>query len=343
MEQQLEQQELAITRYRPGAWKQAGKAVVASSAAEVASQAGLDWSVSLVDLQAKYFKPVEGTGSSQGQTLVVPTVIPIDKKKAVIKTTPTGETTAIGVVGNRYKPFQNAEIFGALDSLIDSGDARYAAAGEYDGGAKVWMLMSLPNEITVANDPHSAFLLAKTSHDGSSSVVIKPIIERLFCMNQINKLYRNTNKYTYRLSHTTNSQLSVQDIRNIIQLSYDMIEDYKTIANYLINKKVDSRESAINYFKKVFPLPSKIEETPYEMLSQGERKQQTNAQRARSIAHQIYSLSPSQENIRHTEFGLWQAVVEYADYNSKGKNLAVKTMSGQSDNIKLKALELLNS
>ncbi len=95
------------------------------------------------------------------------------------------------------------------------------AAGEYDGGAKVWMLMETPMEMTIADDPHSAFLLARTSHDGSSSVIIKPVIERLFCMNQINKIYKGKNKYTYQLSHTTNAQLSISEIRNIIQLSAD--------------------------------------------------------------------------------------------------------------------------
>ncbi len=64
---------------------------------------------------------------------------------------------------------------------FDEKIARYAAAGEYDDGAKVWMLMSLPKEMEIQGDPHAAFLLAKTSHDGSSSVVVRPIIERLFC------------------------------------------------------------------------------------------------------------------------------------------------------------------
>ena len=166
---------------RKAAWHKAGVAVEATSASEVASQAGLDWSVSLHDITATYTVPGEnGIG-------MVKDYIPIENKKAVIKTDPYGQTSAIGIVGNRYKVFQNVEIFGALDNLIDSSGLRYAAAGEYDGGAKVWMLMETPMEMTIADDPHSAFLLARTSHDGSSSVIIKPVIERLFCMNQINK------------------------------------------------------------------------------------------------------------------------------------------------------------
>jgi phage/plasmid-like protein (TIGR03299 family) len=315
---------------RKAAWHKAGVAVEAISASEVASQAGLDWSVSLHDIEANYQIPGNESVSR----------IPVENKKAVIKTTPMGETSAIGVVGNRYKVFQNAEIFGALDNLIDSSGMRYAAAGEYDGGGKVWMLMETPMEMTIANDPHAAFLLAKTSHDGSSSVIIRPIIERLFCMNQINKIYRGKNKYTYQLSHTTNAQLSISEISNIIQLSYDMANDYTALADMLLAKEA-SHEHAKNYFKRVFPLPSKIEEVRYDLLSLGEKKQRTRAIQARETAFNIYAASPTQENIRNTEFGMWQAVIEWADYNAKGKNLALRAISGTSDNIKTRALELL--
>lgn len=315
---------------RKAAWHKAGVAVEATSASEVASKAGLDWSVSLHDIEAKYQIPGNETVNR----------ISIDDKKAVIKTLPTGETSAIGVVGSRYKVFQNSEIFSALDNLIDSNGLRYAAAGEYDGGAKVWMLMETPMEITIANDPHSAFLLARTSHDGSSSVIIKPVIERLFCMNQINKIYKNKNKYTYTLNHTSNALLSVSEISNIVQLTYDMVNDYTDISEALINKKA-THEHAKNYFKRVFALPSKLEEAPYELLSTGEKKQYTNAMNARNLAFNIYSTSETQENIRDTEFGMWHAVIEWADYNAKGKNLAVSTMSGRNDSIKTRALELL--
>jgi hypothetical protein len=91
---------------RKAAWHKAGVAVEATSASEVASQAGLDWSVSLHDIEANYTIP--------GDYPLTVNRIPIDNKKAVIKTTPFCETSAIGVVGNRYKVFQNSEIFGAL-------------------------------------------------------------------------------------------------------------------------------------------------------------------------------------------------------------------------------------
>ena len=159
-------------------------------------------------------------------------------------------------------------------------------------------------------------------------------------MNQINKIYKNKNKYTYTLNHTSNAVLSVSEIANIIQLTYDMANDYTALADMLLAKEA-SHEHAKNYFKRVFPLPSKIEESPYNMLSQGEKKQYTSAVRARDLAFNIYSTSDTQENIRNTEFGMWHAVIEWADYNAKGKNLSISTMAGRNDGIKTRALELL--
>ena len=319
-------------------WFKSGSAVTATSASDVARQAGLDWSVSLHDLTASYQVPGAGT----------PVQIPIKKKFGVIKTTPFGDVMGIGVVGNRYQVFQNAEIFSCLDVLIDSGEARYAAAGEYDDGAKVWMLLQLPQEITVADDPHAAFILARTSHDGSSSVIIKPIIERLYCSNQINKIYNNKNAFTYTLKHTSGNKLEPAHIGDILKLSYQHIAEYTAVANKLMRVQV-KRDAAVAYFKRVFPLPSAIENAPTSLLSASERRLASRVHNSRMEAMHIYEHSATQENIRDTAFGLWQAIIEYTDHNIRGPRTnkkvitaGTKALVGRTDGIKVRALELLN-
>jgi Domain of unknown function (DUF932) len=121
---------------RRNAWKRGGTAVEGTSAQAVAREAGLDWKVELTDLYAE-----RQTVVSPYDTLTEKLVVP--RKQAVIKRTDNGESV-IGVVGSKYKIVQNMEVFGALDTLIESGEARYSAAGEYNGGANVWMLMELP-------------------------------------------------------------------------------------------------------------------------------------------------------------------------------------------------------
>ena len=328
---------MTVTKNK-SAWVRGGTAVEATSARDAATQAGLNWTVRTGELQAV------STPLIINEDGVTPaTYIDVPKKQAIIR---EDNSTVIGVVGTKYKMVQNMDVFNALDTLVDSGDARYTAAGEFNGGSNIWMLLELPQGINVANDPHAAFLLVKTSHDGSSSVVIKPIIERLFCANQVNGLISNTrrkyNEYTYRMTHTTNQELSISDIRNITNLTYTAIQDYEFVANGLLGRKM-TREQAVNFFKAVWPLPTIVEDKPYDLLTRGERKQQTIAKDARASAWAIYSESETQENIRGTAFGAWHAVVEHADHYATGgaSRLAAATLSGRNDKVKTKALSLL--
>ena len=328
---------MTITKNK-SAWVRGGTAVEATSARDAATQAGLNWTVRTGELQAV------ATPLSINEHGVTPaTYIDVHKKQAIIR---EDNNTVIGIVGTKYKMVQNMEVFNALDALVDSGDARYTAAGEFNEGSNIWMLLELPQGIEVANDPHTAFLLVKTSHDGSSSVVIKPVIERLFCANQVNGLISNTgrkyNEYTYRMTHTTNQELSIADIRNITNLTYTAIRDYELVANNLLRKPM-TRAETVNFFKRVWPLPTIVEDKPYDMLTRGERKQQTIATDARAKALAIYSESETQENIRGTAFGAWHAVVEHADHYASGgaSRLAAATLSGRNDKIKTRALSLL--
>lgn len=322
---------------RKQSWAQAGTAVNAGSASEAARQAGLDWNVTLADMQAYVRSDVNEYES-------VTDYYPVPRKQAVIKLDKNHNNQVIGVVGDKYKIVQNMEVFSALDTLVDSGDARYTAAGEYNNGANIWMVMELPTGVQVANDPHAAFLLVQSSHDGSCAVRIRPIIERLFCSNQINRIImgKKTNDYTYVMKHTTNSKLSVNDIRNITQLTYSSIQQYEEIAGNLLERKVDDRQVK-NIFKQVWALPSTVEDTPEHLLSQGEKRQRTIALAGRESAWNIYSQSHTQENIRGTAFGVWQAVIEHADHFASGgaERRAVATISGRNDRIKNKALGLV--
>jgi phage/plasmid-like protein (TIGR03299 family) len=332
---------MTVASKHRSAWVRGGTAVEANSAASAATQAGLNWTVRTGELQA-VSTPL--TIDEHGVTPA--TYIDVPKKQAIVR---EDNNTVIGIVGTKYKVVQNMEVFNALDTLVDAGDARYAAAGEFNGGSNIWMVLELPRGISVANDPHAAFLLVKTSHDGSSSVVIKPIIERLFCANQVNGLISNNqkrkyNEYTYRMSHTTNQELSIADIRNITNLTYTAIADYELVANNLMQKRM-TREQTLNFFKNVWALPSTVEDKPYDLLTRGERKQQTIAKDARAKAWAIYSESETQENIRGTAFGAWHAVVEFADHYATGgaERLAAATLSGRNDKVKTKALSLLIS
>ena len=306
----------------------AGSAVTATSAQDAAQQAGLDWHVSLGELEAI---SVSDDGVSR---LQVPDTF------GTIRTNKDGSQTVLGTVGTRYKVFQNGEMFSALDALVDSGEARYANAGELRGGGQVWMLLELPREVKIAGDPHAAYLLARTSHDGSCSLGVTPLVNRLFCSNQISGIFRKECKYS--LHHTTNARLNVEQMRSMLQVIYTGIETYELVADKLLNVSVTD-DQVQKIFKEMWTMPSLIEKTPYAKLSTGERRTYNRIVDSRNTALNIYRNSSSQENIRGTAFGAFQAIVEYLDWNSHKSEAtrAERVIAGKYDRLKSRALDLV--
>jgi phage/plasmid-like protein (TIGR03299 family) len=306
----------------------AGSAVTATSAQDAAQQAGLDWHVSLAELEAL---AVSDDGVSR---------LKVPDRFATVRTDKDGGQTALGTVGTRYKVFQNGEMFSALDALVDSGEARYANAGELRGGAQVWMLLELPREVKIANDPHAAYLLARTSHDGSCSLGVTPVVNRLFCSNQISGIFRKDCKYS--LHHTTNAKLQVEQMRKMLDVIYTGIESYETIADKLLNEPVNDYQVE-GIFRRMWTLPSTIEQTPYNKLTTGERRTYNRVMDSRQTAFNIYANSTTQENIRGTKFGAFQAIVEYLDWNSHRSEItrAERVISGKYDKLKSKALDVV--
>ena len=152
---------------------------------------------------------------------------------------------------------------------------------------------------------------------------------------------RKQKSFTYRLRHTKNAKLNISEVREIIQLCYDGVETYQSASKYLLDKQV-ARSEAQTFFEKVFPVSKDIASTNPELWTPAQRRSYNNTLENRAIVNRIYEFSETQENIRNTGFGLFQAVVEYADHY-KGKNpekRAIAAISGSSDALKRKAFDL---
>lgn len=303
-----------------------GLKVEATSATQVAEQANLDWNVSLADLNASII-------DSNGVT-----TLPVVDKFATVKTTKDGTHSVIGTVGSRYKVFQNSELFSVLDILADSGDARYAMAGEIKNGSQVYMMMELPDTISIQGDPHAAYLLARTSHDGSCALGIAPIVNRLRCTNQISGIFKSTK--TFNLRHTSRAELKPQVIREYLKLVYDDLDFYRELANDLYRKTVQPGD--INrVLKQVFPLDPSIETYKIWQLSPGEKRMRTKAEEARSQVRYIYNGGTgTQQELHGTAYGIYQALVEYSDHYSHKKSdvRADRILTGKSELFKRNAL-----
>ena len=297
-----------------------------STAHDLMKQARLDWGVTLEDI---YIQSDDG--------------VQVPDRYATVKWL-EGEAYPLAVVGSRYKIMQNSEIFSCLDDIVSNSDARYGAAGELKGGNVVWATIELPANIKVGDDPHNAYVIARTSHDGSTPFQMTPVINRLNCTNQINAAMMSGKKkgIYYRVKHSPNSSINVNEIREAFKIMNEDVQKYATVSSYLRSIEF-SNEEFKNFIKRVYPLPSKIEFSPYDMLSAGERTAKTRADHSRGVAWNVWiGETDTQHNIKNTKFAAFQSIVEATDHFSKNyKKQASKMILGTDIPIKSRALQLL--
>jgi hypothetical protein len=94
----------------------------------------------------------------------------------------------------------------------------------------------------------------------------------------------------------------------------------------------------------MWSIPSIIENSPYSLLSAGQKRQYNSAVVARQTAKAIYrGETGTQEELKGNRFGVFQSIVEYADhYSHKADSVrAERIITGSADRIKSKALDLL--
>jgi phage/plasmid-like protein (TIGR03299 family) len=297
-----------------------------STAHDLMEQAKLNWNVTLESI---YINPYEQ--------------IEVPDRYATVKWL-AGEANPLAVVGSRYKVMQNSEIFSCLDDIVSNSDARYGAAGELKGGNVVWATIELPANIKVGDDPHNAYVIARTSHDGSTPFQMTPVINRLNCTNQINAAMMSGKKkgIYYRVKHSPNSSINVNEIREAFKIMNEDVQKYATVSSYLRSIEF-SNEEFKNFIKRVYSLPSKIEFSPYDMLSPGERTAKTRADHSRGVAWNVWiGETDTQHNIKNTKFAAFQSIVEATDHFSKNyKKQASKMILGTDIPIKSRALQLL--
>lgn len=297
-----------------------------NTAHDLMVQAGLDWKVTLENVFINPTDPLE-----------------VPDRYATVKWT-NATVEPLAVVGSRYKVLQNSEIFSCLDDIVQNSDARYGAAGELKSGNVVWATIELPANVTVGDDPHNAYVIARTSHDGSLPFQMTPVVNRIGCTNQINAAMMSGKKkgIYYRVKHSPNSSINADDIRKAFRIMNEDIQKYATVSSYLRSIEF-SNEEFKNFIKRVYALPSKIEFSPYEMLSAGERTSKTRVERNRLNAWNVWiGETDTQHNIKNTKFGAFQAIVEATDHFSKDySKQAGKMILGTDIAVKSRALQLL--
>jgi len=324
----------AFVAYREAGWHGLGQVVEEELTAQSAiEKAMLDWTVELHPLQSVV---VTDTGVE---------IVDVKDKFATIRKHPLKDTRdALGVVGTRYTPIQNKEVFNFLDALVDSGSS-YETAGSIDGGKKIFITMRMPNGILVGGkDKSDMYIFATTSHDGSFSLSVALTAVRVVCQNTW-RMARRASQYKHTIRHTANSNKSIAEARDVMQLSFEYGGFLQEQADKLTKTTVTNGD-VDEFLSKLFPIPTDIAKAMGKRpLEKNELKVITMLDTKKDTIKNLYHNSPGQQMLDNNAWRLFNSVTEYADYYStvRGSDTrrAERVVLAEGEVIKDRALDLL--
>lgn len=171
---------------------------------------------------------------------------PVDTHRVAMRS----DTRApLGVVGKNYEVVQADRAFAPAQALVDSGVARVARAGEYEGGRVQMLELELvterPIEVAVG-DIMRQTLTFTNSHNGSSSLRAIYQLWRLACMNG---MQRPETSSIFRARHTAGVYVQLDKARAEISQRFAAIESDVETFRRLLGKKL-SDKNLVRYVRE---------------------------------------------------------------------------------------------
>lgn len=166
-----------------------------------------------------------------------------------------GGKDVLGVVKERYRTYQNEELFAFGDNLLDGG--RWETAGSIKDGKVVFGSLALDREVvldpTGVEDKVNTYLLVHTSHDGSLSIQASVTPVRVVCQNTLNMALAGA-KQTYKIRHTQNADGRVAAAREALGIAHTYVDAFEAEAQALFSAKVDT-DKFFDIVKAAYPMP----------------------------------------------------------------------------------------
>ena len=245
-----------------------------------------------------------------------------------------GIGSVVGVTSPSYTILQNAEVTDFLEETIQVSGATYDSAGELKNGSVVYFAAKMPQGITIdGNDQLDTYIVIKNGHDGGTPLVLEIKHIRLMCTNGMAG-WRNLNRVSIR--HTSRMAGRHDEVRRALQIVNAEHELFQQEVQGLYETAITDNE-----FKKIV-------EKAFPLDKDATLRTQHSVEATRAAVWGIYR-GDTQTNIHGTQWGAWQAFVEYADWmrpvrNGKadaGMFRAERHMLGATDAFKERTFDLV--
>ena len=151
------------------------------------------------------------------------------------------QNDVLGVVGERYVPLQNEDLFDFGDLMLDGG-GRWETAGSIKGGRQVFGSLALERETVLdpngVSDKVNTYLLINTSHDGSVAIQASITPVRVVCANTLNLALKGKAKQSFMIRHTSTASGKVAQAREALGLANRYMDEFDKMAQEMISKEI---------------------------------------------------------------------------------------------------------
>lgn len=279
---------------RQDAWHQLGVTLPDGMTAEKALKEShlTDWNLRKLPLTVKTESGLE---------------IPATGRFAVVRDNPIkrGQVDFIGDVGKAYKIWQNEELTGLLEALVDESGADFETAGALDFGRRVFITMKVPAHIKIGGvDPIDMYLAIVTSHDGSMShtVMVTPI--RIECQNTLNCAFQN-HTHMFRVRHTRGSHdIMLAQARETLDMSFSFMDAFQEEAEQMINTTLTQQRFEM------------IIQKEFGVGEDAAQSTQTRTEKKLDKMAELFADAATQEGVRNTAWAGFNALTEWYDHFS---------------------------
>lgn len=178
--------------------------------------------------------------------------------KLVVRDNPfiNGQTDVLGTVGKRYNIFSNEEILNFGD-LLTSGNRRWETAGSVDGGSRIFATLAEPNDIVLdpggSADKVSRFTMLTSSHDGSSTLLLKKVNTRVSCSNTLNFAMKEIGD-EFRIRHTVGMATKLADAQLALGFAKQYDDQFEVEMQRMIQTQM-TKDKFLEIVKDIFPQP----------------------------------------------------------------------------------------
>jgi len=239
---------------------------------------------------------------------------------------------ALGLVSDRYKVHQPADVLDFFNTLVQSAGFTLEVAGAIKGGKRIWALANVNKEsVVLSDDAVKGYLLLSTSFDGTTATVGQFTSIRVVCNNTLSAADTETAPSRVMLTHGTNFDASLMRERlGIVVSGFDgMMDKYRSFARQSV-----SSQYAKNFIKELFPDTHDNQTVGY--------KESRSFKRVLELFDGA-GIGAQQRGVYGTRWGLLNAVTQYIDHE-RGHNVDTRMNNawfGNGNRLKSEAETLL--